>query len=345
MTRLPAAIGFARMAGSSIASPAAAGWVTDFLNAAYYARPAAARDVADLRLAHGIVATRWAARGGGRLGLRDLAAMHRAYGALRLRAKGRLDRHALLTGAQRLLGEWFAEAWADPLRRAHGIAFETVESRRAYLPERRLDHGALGALTPPASSPSRLCWATYDPVRLDDPDAALAFLLAPERWPDMGSSIGSFTAVRSGGLEGQTFEIEIVADPLPRAPVITRGYVTCTALHRGAGLADAVSNLEARYRAAAPDDATLLASDAMPIALVILTTHDGHFLGRALSHLLVWRDEDGAWIRDVGAWDPLPPHLSAVYAAAGKVAQHQFWGPGPAERSMLAQLALATARR
>ena len=44
----------------------------------------------------------------------------------------------------------------------------------------------------------------------------------------------------------------------------------------------------------------------------------------------------------MGAWDPLPPHLDAAYRAAGREAQHQFWGPAPAARSMLAQLALAT---
>src|SRR5450631_71793 len=38
---------FARMAGSSIAGRDAAVWVTDFLNAAYYRRPAADRDVDD----------------------------------------------------------------------------------------------------------------------------------------------------------------------------------------------------------------------------------------------------------------------------------------------------------
>ena len=42
---------FARMTGSSIAARNAAAWVTDFLNAAYYRRPADERDVDDLRLA------------------------------------------------------------------------------------------------------------------------------------------------------------------------------------------------------------------------------------------------------------------------------------------------------
>lgn len=32
---VPQAVRFARMAGSSLAAPDAAGWVTDFLNAAY----------------------------------------------------------------------------------------------------------------------------------------------------------------------------------------------------------------------------------------------------------------------------------------------------------------------
>jgi hypothetical protein len=86
-----------------------------------------------------------------------------------------------------------------------------------------------------------------------------------------------------------------------------------------------------------PDAAELL-------ALIILTTHEGHFLGPALSHLLVWRDREGAWIRDVGAWDPLAAHLGAVYRAAGRAAQREFWGPVPPHRSMLAQLATVTRR-
>ena len=49
--RLPGPIRFARMAGSSIAAPGAIAWVTDFLNAAYYARADDERDVDDLRLA------------------------------------------------------------------------------------------------------------------------------------------------------------------------------------------------------------------------------------------------------------------------------------------------------
>ncbi|MEA2323295.1 MAG: hypothetical protein QOD81_3145, partial [Solirubrobacteraceae bacterium] len=131
-----------RMGGSSIAAPGSAAWLTDFLNAAYFARPANARDVDDLRLAHCVLATHWARRGR-RLGARDLPAFHRAFGGARRRAGGLLDRDALLTGAARLLGDWFPGAYADPWRRAHGIAFPTAEERNAFDPSRRLAHARL----------------------------------------------------------------------------------------------------------------------------------------------------------------------------------------------------------
>lgn len=155
----------------------------------------------------------------------------------------------------------------------------------------------------------------------------------------------------TGGLLGQTFEIEVVAEPAPRAPIFTRGYVTCTTLHVAAqstaesnALSDAVAQLERDYRTGAgPDAEPMLPPESEPIALVVLTTHRGHFLGAARSHLLVWSQGARAWIRDIGAWDPLPAHLAAAYRAAGRTAQREFWGPTPPERSMLAQLALRTA--
>ncbi len=346
MRRLPGPLRFARMAGSSIASPSAAGWVTDFVNAAYYARPADERSIADLRLAHGIIATRWAQLGGRRLGASDALMLHRAYGRLRLRDRGRLTGAALLQGARVLIGEWFAEAWADPERRAYGIAFPTVADRLAFRPERRLARAALGPLTPPRRAPGEQHWATYDAVALADVDNALELLGDPARWPDIGSASGRFTPVRSGGLLGQTFEIEVVAEAATRAPIATRGYVTCTTaltVEDGDALTTAVDLLGERYASGAGVGApAMLPHGAELLALVILTTHEGHFLGPALSHLLVWRDRRGAWIRDVGAWDPLATHLAAVYRAAGRAAQREFWGPAPPERSMLAQLAAVT---
>jgi hypothetical protein len=354
MARVPGPARFARMAGSSIAAPGASAWVTDFLNAAYYARAEDERDVADLRLAHGILTTQWSRRAGGRLGALDIFELHRAFYGRRRARQGRLDGAALREGAAELLGDWFPAAWDDDASRGYGIAFPTVAARAAFDPARRLRRGALHPLTAPIQAPERQHWATYDPVRLPDPAAALKFLADPARWPDMGSANGRFTPVRHGGLLHQTFEIEVVAAPVERAPVFTRGYVTCTALHlrpsvlggepdREAAVAldAAVTDLLERYEAGAgPDAVAPLPDGGQPLALVVLTTHEGHFLGRGLSQLLVWRDTDGAWIRDIGAWDPLPPHLAAAYGAAGKQAQHEFWGPTPAERSMLAQLAL-----
>ncbi|MCW2998022.1 MAG: hypothetical protein JWN65_1571 [Solirubrobacterales bacterium] len=353
MPALRGPLRFARMAGSSIAAPGAIAWFTDFVNAAYYARADAERDIRDLRLAHGIMNTRWSRhRHGGRLGALDVVALHRAYGGLRLRRRGRLDHDALLSGARTLLGDWFPAAWEDDARRAHGIAFRTTRERDGFAPERRMRHAALRPLTPPRCGPADQHWNTYDAVALLDAEAALACLTQPARWPDFGAATGRFTALRTGGLKGQTFEIEAVAEPTSRSPIFTRGYVTCTTLHvRGghaeAGLGAAVADLGERFAAGAGAEAAppLVPEDADPLALVVLTTHEGHFLGRGASHLLAWRDPRGAWIRNVGAWDPLPLHLAAAYAAAGREAQRDFWSPGPPDRSMLVQLSVVSAGR
>lgn len=323
------------MAGSSIAAPSAAPWVTDFLNAAYFARADEERDLDDLRLAQCILATRWALHAPRRLGARNLPAFHRAFGAARLRQEGRLDRESLLAGGGELVGDWFPDAYADSRRRAHGVAFASIAARREFDPALRQRHSALGPLTPPTCPEGEREWETYDPVALPDPDAALAFVRDPARWPDFGSELGRFTAVRAGGLDGQTFEIEINVQPMPRLPIFTRGYVTCTEVHRaGRSLERRVAELAVHI--------DVLPADASPLALVVLTTHHGHFLGRALSHLLVFESAGRAFIRDVGCWDPLPWHLRKGYEHGGQDAQVAFWGPQPPRRSMLAQLAVVS---
>jgi hypothetical protein len=325
-----------RMGGSSIAAPGAAGWVTDFLNAAYYTRPSDSRDVADLRLAHGILNTYWARRGGRRLGARDVPAFHRAFGSMRRRSVGLLDGDALLRGAVRLLGDWFPAAWQDPGRRAHGVAFSTVAERDAYDPSLRLTHARLGPLEPPREPPERRPWSTYPPVLLPHPDAALRFLADPARWPDMGSAGGHFTAVCPGELHGNTFEIDVTAALIPRAPLFTRAYVSCTELQRpGPELTAAVRTLDRHVPGAFSEDIT-------PIMLIQLTSHSGHFLGRAFSHLVIFEQDGRTFIQDVGSWDSLPPHLATAYASAGRDAQATFWGPAPEELSVLAQLARVT---
>lgn len=307
-------LALARMAGSSIVAPGAALMAADFLNAAFYARPKTTRSVDDLRLAHGILASRWAAERR-RIGARDLPAFNAAFGLERLKRLGRLDRETLLDGGARLLGDWFPAAWDDPQRRRYGVAFRTVAAARAFDPGLRLRHARLGRLTPPRAAPADQTWATYPAVALPDPDAAIALLQDPARWPDFSSAAGRFVPLRRGGLLGQTFEIVLALSPLGRTLATTRGYVTCTAFETG--------------------------SD--PLASIELITHHGHFLGRAISRLIVFADAAGTHVRDVGSWEPLPASLRSAYAAGGHAAQVAFWGPDDPEASMLVQLARASA--
>src|SRR5947209_6671300 len=102
---------FARLAGSSIAAPSAAAWITDLLNAAYYRRAPDHRDVDDLRLTHAILTTFWWRHGQRRIAGRDVVTFHRAFGRDRFRARdrsprGTLSRTELMVGARRLFGNW-----------------------------------------------------------------------------------------------------------------------------------------------------------------------------------------------------------------------------------------------
>jgi hypothetical protein len=111
---------------SSIAGRDAAPWITDFLDAAYYRHPVGGRDVDDLRLAFCVLTTYWyCAAPDRRLHVTDLRAFHRAFGSHRFDTetseRGLLGHDQLLTGACRLLGDWFADAYADDARRGWGL--------------------------------------------------------------------------------------------------------------------------------------------------------------------------------------------------------------------------------
>jgi hypothetical protein len=340
---------FARMSGTSIAHPSAFGWVTDFLNAAYYARPPDDRDIADLRLAFTILTTRWHHLGR-RLQAVDVAAFHHAFGRLRFDpshgARGTLDRPALLDGAARLHGDWFAAAAADPDRRGWGIAFPTTEAKAAYQPEVRLAHARLGALTPPTAPGDDQVWHTYPPVEAGPPEAVVAALTAVEQWPEYGSSLGRFTPLRRGDLTGQTFEIEVLGGTTTRTPVLLRGYVTVTDVATGAEdlrtYVDALNEGMARF---GRDEPTPVPAGATPHAALDLTTHEGHFMGSARNRLLCYGHDGRTLLRVVGTWDPLDWHLAQVYDRAGRAEQHAFWGRGTSDESMLHQLARATGAR
>ncbi|MPZ88477.1 MAG: hypothetical protein GEU81_10455 [Nitriliruptorales bacterium] len=340
------------MSGSSIASPTAAGWVTDFLNASYYARPRGLRSVDDLRLAFGILTTRWHRLGGRRLTAYDAIAFHRAFGRDRFvdaarSERGRLDSAQLREGARRLIGPWFADAWADPDRRGWGIAFETAGDKAAHLPERRLRNARLGPLTPPTAPGREQIWHTYPSVPVPSAQRVVEALTAVETWPDYGSEIGRFTPLRRRGLDGQTFEIEVIGLTSTRTPVLLRGYVTVTRLVTVGDepeLAAYVRDLNDAMTRFGRDEPPPVPEGAKPLVAFDLTTHDGHFLGDARNRLVLYEQDGQAYLRAASTWDPMKWHLDQVYSRAGRYEQHAFWGMESAEESMLHQIAQATAR-
>ena len=345
--RGPGLAQFAGMVGSSIAAKNWTDWVLHFLNAAYYTKADDERNLDDLRLAHAVLTTHWH-RLGRRLRATDVHGFHQAFRRARGGGShypaGRLDREQLERGAQELHGEWFLEAYADPARRGWGVAFESVDERDAYRPEARLESGALAELSPPVSAPGEQTWLPYEPVEVTSVARVQAALRRPDTWQDYGSEIGRFRAVRSGGLEGQTFEIEVVAEIAPHVPMFTRGYVTVTrildrsdrpALEAYVAGVNAALAEQGDEGAAVPDGASA--------ALVIeLTTHSGHFIGNAISRLVLYEHGGKAYLRDVGSWDPMPWYIRLPYRIQGEQAQHAFWGLGVPRQSMLHQIALAT---
>ena len=338
---------FAGMVGSSIAAKDSTTWVLHFLSAAYYTKADDKRELDDLRLAHTVLTTHWY-RLGRQLRGTDVHHFHQAFrrargGGSRYPA-GRLDREQLERGALELHGDWFLEAYADPARRAWGVAFASSDEREAYRPEGRLDTGALAELSPPVSEPGEQTWHSYEPVEVPSAARVESALRRPEIWPEFGSEIGRFTAVRAGGLEGQTFEIEVVADIAPHAPVFTRGYVTVTRIldcSDRPALDAYVADVNAALSNQGEEDAAV-PPNASAALVVELTTHKGHFLGNAISRLVLFEDVGRAYLRDVGSWDPMPWYILLPYKVQGEAAQHAFWGLGQARQSMLHQIALAT---
>jgi len=343
---------FTRMTGSSIAALDAASWVTDFLNAAYYRRPAGDRDVDDLRLASCILTTYWYRKPPHhRLRLADLRAFHRAFGRERFAAaghsRGTLSRNGLLEGAGRLLGDWFAAAYADDDRRGWGIAFQSSQARDAYDPACRMSLADIGRLTPEQAAPAEQVWHTYPAVEMPSAPAVVAALTAPHTWPDFASELGRFTPLRVGGLDGQSFEIEVAAGTEAGRPVFTRGYVTVTRLVTPAdpaGLAAWFAALEEGLARYGHDEPRAVPRGATPLVGFDLTTHEGHFMGRGHNRLLLYTHDDRTWARAAGTWDPMPWHVERAYPIAGRDAQHAFWGQtNVVSQSLLHQLALRIA--
>jgi hypothetical protein len=343
---------FARMSGWSIAAPDAVGWITDFLNAAYYRRPAEQRDVDDLRLAFAIVTTRWDRLGHRRLRLTDVAAFHAAFGRERFldggrSARGTLDRSQLLAGAARLHGSWFEDAYADAARRGWGIVFESAADKAAYDPGHRLGLARLGAQTPPIAPGPEQTWHTYPAVEVPSSAGVIAALAQPETWPDYASALGRFTCLRPGGLLGQTFEIEVVAGAASGRPVFTRGYVTITTLvsqEDPAALHAYMEALEDGLARFGRDEPPVVPEGGEPVLAFDLTTHEGHFMGASKNRLVLFEAGRRAFVRAAGTWDPMPWHIDQAYQRAGRDAQHAFWGEtNDPDQSMLDQIGLRVA--
>jgi hypothetical protein len=341
---------FAQMGGSTVASAGAAAWITDFLNAAYYAKPRDRRDLTDLRLAFTILTTYWHHRGHRALGAADVLRFHRALGTARLQGTGgrtgTLDTAALLDGGARLFGDWFPAAARDWDRLGWGIAFPTVEEKADHDPEVRLAQARVGALTPPVAPVEEQIWHTYPPVEVPDATATAAAVLAVEHWPDYASELGRFTPLRRRGLDGQTFEIEVVGFPSPRTPVFTRGYVTVTTLvtaddpdARDAWVDDVRSGFTSR-----PTELPPIPDGAEVHAGFDLTCHEHHFMGNAKNRLVLYSHEGRAYLRAAGTWDPMQRHLAELYERVGRYSQHAFWGMESPRESMLHQIAARVAR-
>jgi hypothetical protein len=324
----------ARSGGSAIAAPGATPWVIDFLDAAYFRRPRAEREVDDLRFATSVLTTR-SALVRRRLRARDLLAFHLAFGPERRR--GTLSRTALERGATRLFGPWFAEAYADPARHGWGICFRVPAGRLEHDPEARLRRARIGPLTPPGLAGRPMRMHTYAPVELPSAAGAVAALAEPESWPGHGSARGRLTPLRRGALAGQTFEIEVAAGAGTGRPPLRRAYVSVTGVlgrDDPAALGRHVAGMTAGLRAHGAPDA--LPEGATPVLAVDLTTHAGRVLGPGCSRLLVYEHAGRAWIREVDAWD----------APANPAAPPALWsGDGDPDTSMLHQISLRAETR
>jgi hypothetical protein len=339
------------MSGSTLASPSAAAWITDFFNAAYYAKDADDRDLDDLRLAFTILTTYWQRGGGRQLGVADVVRFHRALGTARLRGTGgrtgTLDTGSLLDGGARLIGDWFPEAARDWDRRGWGIAFPTAAAKAAHDPEVRLKNAGVGELTPPRRPVDEQVWHTYPPGEVPDAAATAAAVLAVEYWPDYASELGRFTPLRRTGLAGQTFEIEVVGFPSPRTPVFTRGYVTITTLvtaddpvARDAWVDEVRGGFAGR-----PAEPSPIPEGAHVHAGFDLTCHEHHFMGDAKNRLVLYTLDGRSYLRAAGTWDPMPRHIAELYERVGRESQHAFWGMGSPEESMLHQIAAQVGAR
>ena len=126
-------------------------------------------------------------------------------------------------------------------------------------------------------------------------------------------------------------------------PIFTRGYVTITNLvtpDDPVALTAWFEALEEGLARYGENEPRAVPEGATPLVGFDLTTHRGHFMGNGHNRLILYTQDDRAFVRAAGTWDPMPWHLDRAYRIAGRDAQHAFWGERDVERlSMLHQLA------
>ena len=270
-----------------------------------------------------MLTTYWHRLGGGPLRAYHLRQVHQSFRAARSAdgsqyPRGLLDRDQLEGGAARLLGPWFGEARSDPTRIGWGVVFETPADRALYVPEVRLRRSRRRPISPPTAPPSEQIWHTYRQVPIPGVDDVVAVLEATESWSHFATDVGRFTALRSGPLRGQTFEVEAIAELARHLPMLTRAYVTVTRVldrSQADALRDRVAVLAANVARGGADEPEVLPAMGRPTHLIELTTHAGHFLGRGRNYLLLFESDD-VLVADNGH-----PTAGARHACAGVIEQ------------------------
>ncbi len=319
--------------GSSIATPLAAGWVTD------YPQRGVLRAATPLSGPSTISGSRTGSSrtrasrlpGGRRLGARDLAAFHRAFGRDRLAARGRLDAPSLLAGGARTA------------RRVVSGGLGRPPPARAW--DRLRDTGAARPIRS-VESPPRPSRSSHSPARAARAPARrdVRARAAHRRGRDAAVPLRSGSLARHGKRPRMLHGV---------APGRARGSdVRDRAERRPSGAATGVHprlrHLHARPDAGRGADGAARSPDG-PCTRA-RRRRKARGAGRVdharpasagSRHQPAPHRRRGT-IRDIGAWDPLPRHLQLAYDRGGGLAQREFWSPQPVAASMLAQLAALT---
>jgi hypothetical protein len=204
-----------------------------------------------------------------------------------------------------------------------------VPERDAYEPGRRQKLARLGKLTPASAPPEEQTWQTYPPVAMPSVDGVVSALTRAETWPDYTSELGRFTPLRDGGLDGQTFEIEVAAGTESGRPIFTRGYVTISRLvtpDEPTTLRTYFEELESGKARYWDDEPRAVPEGGEPVVGFDLTTHERHFMGAGYNRLILYTHGGRPWVRPAGTCDPMPWQVEQSYRVAGRAAQHAFWG-------------------